>query len=80
MKNLIWIYGRSVKRRKAINEMSGNIPGRNFLGRNFSGESLRGGNFPGGIFPERIPIIFTSSKRKLGIKRNTYLSKGGKLF
>ena len=50
MKNLIWIYGRSVKRRKAINEMSGNIPGRNFLGRNFSGESLRGGNFSGGFF------------------------------
>ena len=41
---------------KTINEMSGNIPGRNFLGgnfprANFAGGSLMGGNFPGGNFP-----------------------------
>ena len=36
------IYWRSVKWKKTINEMSGNMPGRNFLGR----------NFPGGIFLE----------------------------
>ena len=35
------IYGRSVKWRKTINEMGGNIPGGNFLGANFPG-----GNFP----------------------------------
>ena len=39
--------------------MSGNIPGRNFLGGNFPGgdfpgRSLMGGNFPGGRSPDTI--------------------------
>ena len=43
---------RSVKWRKAINEMSGNIPGGNFLGGNFPGGVWWVGIFPGGIFLE----------------------------
>ena len=39
------IYGRSVKWRKTINEISRNIPGGNFLGGNFPAD-----NFPGGIW------------------------------
>ena len=32
--------------------MSGNIPGGNFLGGNFPGGSLIGGDFPGGSFSD----------------------------
>ena len=45
---------QSVKWRKEINEMGGNIPGENFLGSNFPGggsfrgEILMGANFSGG--------------------------------
>ena len=50
------IYGCSIKWRKTINEMSGNIPGGSFLGgkfprENFPGGILMGRNFPGGNFP-----------------------------
>ena len=41
MLSLFAIYGRSVKWRKTINEMRGNIPGGNFPGGNFAE-----GNFP----------------------------------
>ena len=37
--------------------MSGNIPGGNFLGENFPGGSLMGGNFPGESFPDTIRFI-----------------------
>ena len=38
----------SVKRRKTINEMGGNIPGENFLG----------GNLPGGFSKNHFLLIF----------------------
>ena len=51
------IHGLSLKKRKPINEMDGNIPGGSFPkvgggdgGEGFPGESLMGGNFPGGQF------------------------------
>ena len=53
------IYGRSVKWRKTINEMGGNIPVGNFLRGNIKGEHFPGkvwwvrvGVLPGGIFLE----------------------------
>ena len=53
------IYERSVKWRKAINEMSGNIPGGNFLGGNFPEVAFQGGDwwveiFRGEIFQGEI--------------------------
>ena len=45
------VYGHSVKWRKTINEMSANIPGRNFLGGNFPGlEEFSRGEFDGWEF------------------------------
>ena len=41
---------RSVKWRKAINEMDGNNPDDNFLGANFPGGSSLGGGFDGWEF------------------------------
>ena len=37
--------------------MTGNIPGGNFLGGNFPGGISMGGNFPGGSFPDTILYI-----------------------
>ena len=64
------IYGKSVKWRKTINEMCGNISGGNFLGGNFPGRdfswrSLIVGNFPsrnfhGEIFLE--PLLTYASR------------------
>ena len=64
-------YGRSVKWRKTINEMGGNIPGGKFLGGNFPGGdfpgwSLMGGNFRGRNFPRtQNPINFNWFKNVL---------------
>ena len=62
-------YGRSLKWRKTVNEMGGNIPSGNFLGGNFPGGGggifygvvwwariFRVGILPGGIFLEPINI------------------------
>ena len=54
------IYGRSVKWRKTINEMGGNIPGVNFLGGNFPGEIFQGWVWWVGIF--RVGIFLESHK------------------
>ena len=40
------------KNLKTVKNMSGNIPGGNFLGGNFPGGSLIGGDFPGGSFSD----------------------------
>ena len=58
---------RSVKWRKTINEMGGNIPGENFLGGKFPGMgkfsrwhfdgNFSGGNSPVGNFPRTIFFI-----------------------
>ena len=55
------IYGRIIKWRKTMNQMSGNIPGGIFLGGNFLGGSLMGGNvpdgkLPGGNFPRTVSL------------------------
>ena len=51
-----------IKWRNTNNEVSGNIPGENFLGGNFPGGSFPGGNspgtdFPGGNFPRTIKKV-----------------------
>ena len=45
------IYERSIKRRKTVNEMGGNIIGGNFLGGNFLGGNFPGGSLMNGNFP-----------------------------
>ena len=60
-----FIYGRSVKRRKTINEMGGHIPGGNFPEESFPGGVwwvgiFRMGIFSGWIFLE--PYIFFIEK------------------
>ena len=49
---------KNLKTRVAMfKNMSGNIPGGNFLGGNFPGGRLMGGNFPGESFPDTVLAI-----------------------
>ena len=76
------IYGCSIKWRKTINEMSGNIPGGSFLGGKFPRENFPGGilmgrnfscgNFPEGNFPRTEKII--ASLQKLRKKKQKKIS------
>ena len=68
-------YGRSLKWRKTINEMGGNIPGGNFLGGNFLGGIFQGGVcwlgiflvgiLPGGIFLEPLKTLLSFYQKQI---------------